>query len=126
MMLVFSPRDRGTIMATSTNGTSFQYLGPFPVAGFGTTAPIEDGGGFRMFVFDQRNQTTFRSLSSSNAAAWRVERDIHLRAPPGFEITDPFPLRLADGTWKLFYKRSEAVQRTHGPTLMKPPAYLSP
>lgn len=110
MMLVFSGAERCTIAAVSTNGTTFRNLGPITPTGWGTTAPFRDGRDFRMFAFDQGRQQTVRSFRSENGIHWKVEPGIRLKAPDGFEITDPFVVRLTDGTWKMFYKRSAATQ----------------
>ncbi len=96
---------QGTIVARSKDGASFEYVGAFSPEGYGTTAPVKlDDGRFRLYAFNQRGQATFHSFTSTDALTWTPEAGERLKAKEGTEITDPFVVRLADGTWKMFYK----------------------
>ncbi|MBI3914155.1 MAG: hypothetical protein HY327_08235 [Chloroflexi bacterium] len=96
---------QGTIVAKSSSGTSFEFVGKLSPQGFGTTAPVKlDDGRFRLYAFNQRGQMVFNSFVSTDAVNWTQEPGDRLTAKAGTEITDPFVVRLTDGTWKMFFK----------------------
>ncbi len=112
LMFVFSHQDGETIVARSQDGLSFAYSGPLGLKGWGTTAPMKlDDGRFRLYAFRQRGMNSVGSFTSSDGLKWIQESGERLAAPEGKEITDPFVLRLKDGTWKMFFKISEAQPR---------------
>jgi len=105
-MFVFSLADAKTVLAKSTNGTTFRYskrnLG---LDNWGTTAPVKIGTHrWRLYAFNQRGQQTIGSFSSRNGLKWKQEAGVRLTAGAGEQITDPQVVQLPDGTWKMFYK----------------------
>ncbi|MBI4748123.1 MAG: hypothetical protein HY774_06510 [Acidobacteria bacterium] len=115
LMYVFSATDGKTIVARSRDGLNFTYLKPFEIQGFGTTAPIKlSDGRYRLYAFNQRGQRTFVSFISNDALTWTQEPGIRLEVPEGQEITDPYVVRLPNGTWKMFYKFQDNTQ-SQGP-----------
>lgn len=97
----------GTLMARSSDGLSFSYLGPLPMQNWGTTAPVRlPDGRHRLYAFDQPDGNVVASFLSDDGLAWTREAGIRLTAMDGYQLTDPFVVRLADGSWKMFYKRS--------------------
>lgn len=107
LMFVFSLKDGKTVVAQSRDGLDFKYIGPLSIQGFGTTAPLRIGNGlFRMYAFPQGSQRTFVSFTSSDGLTWTQEPGVRLTANPGEQITDPFVVKLKDGSWKMFYKVS--------------------
>lgn len=107
LMFVFSLTRPGTIVAKSDEGLRFSYLGPHPLEGWGTTAPVRiDDGRLRLYAFNQGVQDTVRSFVSANGLDWTMEDGVRLSAPSGKEITDPFVVRLTTGGWRMVYKIS--------------------
>lgn len=106
LMFVFGA-GQGTLMARSADGLDFSYLGPLPMPNWGTTAPVRlPDGRLRLYAFDQPAATFVASFVSDDGLAWTREPGSRLLAPDGYQLTDPYVVRLADGTWKMFYKRS--------------------
>lgn len=106
LMFVFG-LGQGTLMSKSDDGLSFGYLGPLPMQNWGTTAPVRlEDGRLRLFAFDQPAATQVASFVSEDGLAWEREPGIRIEAPAGYQLTDPFVVRLVDGSWKMFYKRS--------------------
>lgn len=117
MMYVFSLDAGGTITARSADGRSFEYAGPLSLKGWGTVAPVALGDGrFRLYAFDQPAGTTVASFLSSDCVTWTREEGTRLSAPEGFQITDPFVVRLADGSWKMIFKVQQDMTGRAGPT----------
>lgn len=117
-MFVMSLADQATVVATSASGDSFTYAGPLSLAGIGTTRPVavppEDGGGFRVYGFPQGRggQTEFWSYRSADAVSWTREPGVRLALPPGMnQMTDPFVVRLPDGTWRMVFKAEPPPRR---------------
>lgn len=105
----FSLADHANIIATSPDGLHFTYAGTSTIMHHGLTAPSKvETGGFRMFAFDQSNQTVIHSFTSIDELQWTQEEGTRLEAPIGFEITDPFVVKVKDGLWKMFFKQSKA------------------
>ncbi|MBI3740765.1 MAG: hypothetical protein HY257_03275 [Chloroflexi bacterium] len=105
LMYVFSLTDHATVIAKSDDGLKFEYVGPLGLKDWGTVAPIKlEDGRFRVYAFNQRTQIAFNSFISSDAINWTQESGDRLTAQAGTQITDPFVVRLRDGTWKMFYK----------------------
>ncbi len=125
LMYVFSLDSRGTIVARSRDGLNFEYVGPLSLKNWGTVAPVKlDDGSFRLYAFKQPESQVIGSFTSFDAIQWTQEEGVRLNAPLGQSITDPFVVRLPDGTWKMFFKTERAdVQRS---TPGAPPAPLSP
>lgn len=112
LMYVFSLTDGGTVVARSPDGLAFKYVGPLELKRWGTTAPVTLGEGrFRLYAFNQGKQSLIRSFLSTDGEKWTQEEGTRLETPEGKEITDPFVVRLKDGTWKMFYKVSPAKRR---------------
>lgn len=110
-MFVMSLTERATVMATSEGGDSFSYAGQLPLQRIGTTKPValppDEGGGFRLYGFPQGEggQTEFWSFRSADGVAWTREPGVRLALPEGMrQMTDPFVLRLANGTWRMWFK----------------------
>lgn len=61
---------------------------------------------FRLYAFNQRGNQSIGSFISTDGINWTQEPGVRLTAPVGKEITDPFVVRLLDGTWKMFFKIS--------------------
>jgi len=111
LMFVMS-LDQGTLMARSTDGLGFDYAGPLPLERWGTTAPVALGDGrLRLYAFDQPDAREVRSFLSHDGLAWSAEPGVRLAAEDGYQLTDPYVVRLADGSWKMFYKRSVRTRR---------------
>lgn len=112
IMHVFSLTDGGTVVARSKDGLEFEYHGILEPRRWGVTAPVKlDDGTLRMYGFDQGKQRTIRSFTSADGLKWEQEEGVRLEAPEGKEITDPFVVRLDDGSWKMFYKVSAPPKR---------------
>ena len=110
-MYVFSGDAHATLIATSRDGLDFDYVGPLSLEGWGTTAPVTlDDGQLRLYAFDQRTGHTVASFLSRDGFGWVREEGIRLSAPAGLQITDPFVVRLGDGTWKMILKTSPDVR----------------
>lgn len=109
IMHVFSLTDGATVRATSADGLSFTYLDHLQPGSIGVTKPVTlDDGTFRMYGFPQgpNQQVRFVSLHSSNGYTWAQETGDRFIAPAGYEITDPYVIRLSNGKWFMVYKRS--------------------
>lgn len=111
LMYVFSLDAHATLIASSRDGLSFQYVGPLPLKDWGTTAPVRlDDGQFRLYAFDQPRGQTVASFLSHDGFTWSQEDGVRLTAPAGQQITDPFVVRLPDGSWKMILKTSRDTQ----------------
>lgn len=107
VMQVHSLTVNKTVVATSTDGTSFTYRGTLVPERYGVTKPVLLADEtFRMYAFKQGEQTSFYSMTSEDGFTWTMEGGIRLEAPNGYEITDPFVVELHDQTYKMFYKLS--------------------
>lgn len=108
LMYVFSLKDFKTVIARSKrSGVNFKYVQPLGLEGWGTTAPVKlDDGSFRLYAFNQRGSQYIGSFISRDGINWTQESGVRLTAPTGKEITDPFVVRLPDGSWKMFFKIS--------------------
>jgi len=105
LMYVFSSNDNSTIIARSRDGLSFEYVGLLHLKNWGTVAPIKlDDRRFRLYAFNQLGDSTVGSFVSTDALQWTQEQGTRLTARQGEKITDPFVVRLSDGTWKMFFK----------------------
>lgn len=94
-----------TEIARSADGLSFEYVGPLHLKFWGTTAPVRlEDGTFRLYAFTQRGANKVCSFASKDCRTWTQEEGTRLAPPEGKEITDPFVVRLKEGTWKMFYK----------------------
>lgn len=110
IMHVFSLTDGATVRATSPDGLSFTYKDHLQPAGIGVTKPLTlPDGTFRMYGFPQgaNQQNRFVSLLSGDGYTWRLETGNRLVAPTGYEITDPYVIRLISGKYFMVYKRSK-------------------
>ena len=117
LMYVFTLKEGRTIIARSSDGLSFEYVGPLDPRNWGTTAPVKlDDGRFRLYAFKQPEMDIVGSFVSSDALNWTQESGTRLTARSGESITDPFVVRLPDGTWKMFFKieRRDAPRGTPG------------
>ena len=115
-MFVFSLADGKTVLAKSTNGTTFRYskrdLG---LANWGTTSPVKIGTRrWRLYAFNQQGQQTIGSFTSRNGLKWTQEPGVRLTAGPGEQITDPQVVQLPDGSWMMFYKSELAPTPVSG------------
>jgi len=116
LMYVFSLNDGGTIIARSRDGLNFEYVGPLNLKNWGTVAPVKlDDGRFRLYAFKQPDGQIVGSFTSSDAMQWTQEEGVRLNAPAGQSITDPFVVRLPDGTWKMIFKTSALANQPGGP-----------
>lgn len=114
IMHVFSLSEHGTVVAKSQDGLAFEYAGLLEPRNWGVTKPVTlKDGSFRMYGFDQGagKQQTIASFTSKDGLKWTKEDGLRLRAPEGKEITDPFVIPLADGSWKMYYKTSAKRKR---------------
>ncbi len=103
---------RGTIIAKSSDGLNFSYVGMMQPERYGTTKPVTlSNGQFRMYAFKQPDQNQFFSFISTDGIQWTLESGVRLTAPSGKEITDPYVIQLKDGSWKMFYKISKVPNR---------------
>ncbi|MBX7219251.1 MAG: hypothetical protein K1Y36_04845 [Blastocatellia bacterium] len=126
LMFVFSLTDLKTIVASSRDGLNFKYVGPLSVQGYGTTAPVKlDDGRFRLYAFNQRGNRTFHSFVSTDGLNWTEEPGIRLQLEGPGQITDPFVVRLSDGTWKMFYKYGPEGGNPPPPTSSDANFYMS-
>ncbi len=110
LMFVFSLTLPGTVVARSDDGLRFEYVGPLSVQGWGTTAPVTlEDGRLRLYAFNQQqpNNQMVASFLSEDGLSWEQELGIRLTAPAGKQITDPFVIKLLDGSWKMIFKISE-------------------
>ena len=67
---------RGTLIATSVDGNTFEYRQELALDGFGTVAPIQLGNGrLRLYAFEQRKPTgnAFVSFISADGINWSRE-----------------------------------------------------
>lgn len=105
LMYVFSLKEGATIIARSRDGLNFEYVGPLGLSNWGTTAPVKlDDGRWRLYAFDQRGNQTVGSFISSDGLNWMQEAGVRFSAPAGWQVTDPFVVRLPDHTWKMVMK----------------------
>ena len=108
IMHVFSGIAKGNVVATSTDGTNFTYVGLLEPNGYGVTKPIQlPDNTFRMYGFKQGQQTVFYSFTSPDGLTWTQEDGERLAAPDGYEITDPFVVQTKTGNYKMYYKVSK-------------------
>lgn len=122
LMFVFSGAERETIVARSQDGLKFDYVGPLGLRGWGTVAPIKlDDGRFRLYAFEQRTQRSIGSFVSADGLRWTHEPGTRLTVTEGKQITDPFVLRLKDGSWKMIFKMDEYRNRGFAPVGAQPP-----
>ncbi|MFH1149033.1 MAG: exo-alpha-sialidase [Actinomycetota bacterium] len=120
MMYVFSI-GQGTITARSADGLSFEYAGPLSLQKWGTVAPVSLGDGrFRLFAFDQPASTMVGSFVSGDLQTWTQEEGTRLSAPDGYQITDPFVVRMPDGSWKMVFKAQPPQSGMPPPTGRSP------
>lgn len=104
-MYVFSLNEGATIVARSRDGLSFEYVGLLGLRDWGTTAPVKlDDGRWRLYAFNQRGNQTVGSFVSSDGLNWTQEDGVRFTASAGWQVTDPFVVRLPDGTWKMVMK----------------------
>lgn len=107
LMYVFSPGDHDTVVARSSDGRIFTYVGPLQLPGWGTTAPAQlPDGRLRLYAFSQMGSPNFVASFVSRdglPGTWSREAGVRLRAEGG-QLTDPFVVRLRDGTWKMVFK----------------------
>ncbi|MBU1672694.1 MAG: exo-alpha-sialidase, partial [Actinobacteria bacterium] len=123
MMYVFSI-GKETIVARSADGLSFEYTGPLSLQRWGTTAPVSLGDGrFRLYAFDQPASTTVASFLSTDCINWTREEGTRLSAPQGFQVTDPFVVRMPDGTWKMVFKMQQPNAGQPAPPPVPPTGY---
>ena len=105
-MYVFA--GRGTVIATSADGNSFQFLRDMSPRDWGTTAavPLPDGR-LRLYAFEQRVPigNAVHSFISTNGVDWAEEPGARLQASSDEQITDPFVIRWRGG-WKMYFKIS--------------------
>ena len=105
LMYVFSLRMPGTIIAESSDGLHFRYSRPLSLRGWGTVAPLRlPDGRFRLYAFNQAGAQEVASFLSTDGIEWIKEPGVRLQAEVGEQITDPYVVKLADGSWKMFYK----------------------
>lgn len=114
LMYVFSRGD--TIVARSKDGRKFTYAGSLGLRGWGTTAPVRlPDGRFRLYAFNQQGQQEVASFLSADGRTWTREDGVRLQAGSGEQITDPFVVRLRDGTWKMIFKVDPSPPQQPGP-----------
>ena len=95
----------GTVVATSTDGTTFTYKDILSLDRIGVAKPVTLADGtMRMYGFKQGVQAAFYSYTSTDGFTWTQEPGTRFSAPSGYEITDPSVTQLTDGTWKMVYK----------------------
>jgi len=112
LMYVYSSADRCTVVARSSDGLNFQYVGPLSLRNFGTVAPIKlSDGRYRLYAFDQPGMKSIYSFVSSDCLNWTQEPGVRLQAPAGRRITDPFVVLLPDNSWKMIFKTEEEIRR---------------
>ncbi len=103
IMHVYNIQAEGTVVATSVDGTSFEYRGMLEPDGYGVTKPITlVDGTFRMYGFNQPSSTIFESFISEDGLTWEKEEGIRLEYDE--KVTDPFVVELQDGTYKMYFK----------------------
>ncbi len=104
-MYVYNLHDRATIMAQSEDGLTFQDAGTLPLRGWGTVAPVSLGDKrFRLYAFEQPSSHSIHSFTSTDLIRWVKEGGVRLTVNKDENITDPFPVKLIDGSWKMFFK----------------------
>ena len=107
LMYVFSGSAGGTVIAKSKNGVTFTFVDVMQPKDWGTTTPVKlDDGTFRLYAFNQPDGQRVASFLSSDGINWTQEPGIRLQADAGQQVTDPYVVRLANGSWKMFYKVS--------------------
>lgn len=111
LMYVYS-RD-ATIIARSTDGKQFGYVGPMSPSGWGTTVPVTlPDGRLRLYAFDQRTPigNVVRSFISMDGIQWTAEPGDRLKANPREQITDPFVIPWRGG-YKMYFKTAVNAPR---------------
>lgn len=109
IMHVFSLAKRGNVVAVSPDGKTFQYRGMLSPPGYGVTQPVRLADGrFRMYGFEQPHSTTFVSFISEDGYAWTKEPGIRFQVSEKYQVTDPFVVRLPEGSFRMVYKREKA------------------
>ena len=125
LMYVFSMVEHDTIVARSKDGLKFEYVGPLGLRGWGTVAPVKlSDGRFRLFAFDQRMQQNIASFVSNDGSKWLQEPGWRLSVQ-GNQITDPFVVKLPDGSWKMIFKMDPGA-KGHPPTVSNGPPPAPP
>jgi len=108
-MLIFTLTEKGLIIATSSDGLSFEYKQDFPEKDFIIVQPVVlNDGTFRAYGFDVPDMKIFVSFTSNDGFTWIREEGIRLTANEGKKITDPQAVLLPDGTWKMIFKEEDA------------------
>jgi hypothetical protein len=70
-MYVFSLNDKGTAIARSGDGLSFEFVSILNPRNWGTTAPVKlDDGRFRLYAFKQPESNIVGSFISTDARNW--------------------------------------------------------
>jgi hypothetical protein len=127
LMYVFTLKETATIIARSGDGLSFEYVGLLNPRSWSTAAPVRlDDGRFRLYAFKQPEMSIVGSFISSDALNWTQEPGTRLVAPEGKQITDPFVVRLPDGTWKMFFQAQHSGASGAAQPLGTPDAQPSP
>lgn len=105
-MLVFA--GKRTLQAISPDGVSFTQSGSFPFLGWGTTRPVELAQGeWSLFAFGQQASSSggnsVRRFGSSDGKLWREQQGVLLRAPEGWQVTDPHVVP-CEGGYRMYLK----------------------
>ncbi len=105
-MLVFG--GKRTLQATSGDGLAFEQSGSFPFLGWGATRPVELAPGqWSLFAFEQLGSqsggNSVKRFVSSDGALWREQAGVLLRAPEGWQVTDPHVVP-CEGGYRMYLK----------------------
>jgi hypothetical protein len=97
-----------TMQAVSDDGLAFTQSGNFPFLGWGTTRPVElTQGEWSLFAFGQQASSSggnsVRRFSSADGKLWREAQGALLRAPEGWQITDPHVVP-CEGGYRMYLK----------------------
>ncbi len=109
MMISVRTTGDNAVVSRSRNGVNFEYFKDLQLQGYRPSTPVAfvpfKGGGkqFRMYAL---NTTTgnIESLISTNGVDFSPEPGTRLARVGDERLSDPFVLKLPNGTWKMFYR----------------------
>lgn len=116
MMISVRPTGDDAVVSHSRDGVNFEYLKDLQLQGYRPSTPVAlvpfKGGGkqFRMYALNTRTGN-IESLISTNGVDFSVEPGTRLARVGDQRLSDPFVLKLPNGTWKMFYRLTQADSR---------------